>query len=54
MRQIAINFYSWLIDMGYCDKEDMKLDIDDMTEDFENAFEVAPRLINLLRDISER
>lgn len=53
MKQKVTDFYNWLIDMGYCDKEDMKLDIDDMTEDFENAFKVAPRLINLLKEISE-
>ena len=29
-------------------------DIDEMIEDFRNAAKVAPRLVNLLRNISDR
>lgn len=54
MREIATNFFDWLVDMEYCSNEDRETDIPEMIEDFENAYKVAPRLINLLRDISDR
>lgn len=50
----ANNFYDLLIDLGYRNENDKKDDIDDMVEDFMNAFRVAPRLINLLAEISDR
>lgn len=40
--EVAYNFYGWLIEMNYCDK-------DDKIEDIQN---VAPKLFNLLRSIS--
>lgn len=51
---IAVNFFDWLVDWEYCSNEDRETDIPEMIEDFENAYKVAPRLINLLRDISDR
>ena len=52
MRETAKNFYEWLIVNGYATREDLDVDIDDMTEDFKKASEVAPRLIQLLKTIS--
>ena len=52
--KVANNFYDWLIDMEYAYEEDKADDLEEMVEDFENAYKVAPRLINLLRDISDR
>lgn len=49
---IAVEFFDWLVDMEYCSNEDRETDIQEMIEDFENAYKVAPRLINLLRDIA--
>ena len=51
---IAINFFDWLVDMEYCSNEYRETDIPEMIEDFENAYKVSPRLINLLRHISDR
>lgn len=53
MRETAKNFYEWLIVNGYATREDLDVDIDDMTEDFKKASEVAPRLIQLLKTISD-
>lgn len=53
-RQCATNFFEWLVDNGYFDKEDRNETIKEMIEDFEAAYEVAPRLINLLNEISDR
>lgn len=52
--KLASNFCDWLIDMEYAYPEDKELDYSDMVEDFQNAYKVAPRLVNLLRDISDR
>lgn len=54
--RIAGNFYNWLVDLGYMDKEDEDRgeDIELMTEDLQATYQVAPRLVNLIRDISDR
>lgn len=49
---IAVEFFDWLVDMEYCSNEDRETDIPELIEDFENAYKVAPRLINRLRDIA--
>ena len=53
-REVAINFYEYLIDFEYRSIEDFEEDIDEMIEDFEVIQKTAPRLFNLLRDISDR
>ena len=53
-REVAFNFYEWLLDMGYSSKEDCENDIDEMIEDFETMEKACPRMFNLLRDISDR
>lgn len=54
LSQCATNFFEWLVDNGYFDKEDRNETIKEMIEDFEAAYEVAPRLINLLNEIIYR
>lgn len=53
-REVAFNFYEWLIENEYCDRESFEEDIDDMIEDFTVMKKEAPRMFNLLRDISDR
>ena len=53
-REVAFNFYEWLIDMEYCNEEDFEDDIDEMIEDFETMGKYVPRMFNILRDISDR
>lgn len=53
-REVAFNFYEWLIEMEYCSKEDYENDIDDMIKDFTTMETEIPRMFNLLRDISDR
>lgn len=52
IEDVAVEFFDWLVDMEYRSNEDRETDIPEMIEDFEKAYEVAPRLINLLRDIA--
>ena len=52
--KIACNFNSWLVDHGYLTADEALEDIEDMKVDFAEAYKVAPRLVNLLRDISDR
>lgn len=51
--EVARSFYDWLIDMEYCNEEDMIEDIDYMIEDMITIKREAPMLFNLLRDISQ-
>lgn len=53
-REVAVNFYEWLIDNEYCSRENFEEDIDEMIEDFTVMQEKAPKMFNLLRDISDR
>ena len=53
-REVAFNFYEWLIDMEYSSNEDFEDDIDEMIEDFKTMKKTCPRMFNLLRDISDR
>ena len=53
-KEVAFNFYEWLIENEYRDAEDFEEDIDEMIEDFTVMQEEAPRMFNLLRDISDR
>ena len=52
--KVAYNFYDWLIDMEYRNPEDRTEDIEEMIEDFKVMQREAPRMFNLLRDISDR
>lgn len=54
MKREATNFFEWLVDHGYFEEEDRNEIIEEMTEDFEVAYKVVPRLINLLKEISDR
>ena len=53
-REVAFNFYEWLIKNEYRNAEDFEEDIDEMIEDFAVMKKKAPRMFNLLRDISDR
>lgn len=53
-REVAFNFYEWLIDFEYHSREDFVEDIDEMIEDFAVMQREVPRMFNLLRDISDR
>lgn len=53
-REVAFSFYEWLIDNGYCSREDFEDDIGEMIEDFTVMQREVPRMFNLLRDISDR
>lgn len=53
-REVAFNFYEWLIENEYRDQKDFEEDIDEMIEDFEVMKDEIPRMFNLLRDISDR
>ncbi|MBS5080421.1 MAG: hypothetical protein KH031_09700 [Clostridiales bacterium] len=50
--EVACDFYSWLVKMDYCGKEDKIEDLQDMIKDFRKIQNVAPKLFNLLRSIS--
>ena len=50
----ASNFIDWLIDLGYVEPEDKELDWSDLVEDFKNAYELSPRLVNLFKTICDR
>lgn len=51
-KNVACNFYDWLIEMQYCDIEDKQEDIEDIINDFRTIQKDAPKLFNLLRCIS--
>ena len=53
-REVALNFYEWLIENEYRDVEDFEEDIDDMIKDFEVMKREVPKMFNLLKDISDR
>lgn len=53
-KEVAINFYEWLIDNGYCSRWDFEDDIDEMIEDFAVMQREVPRMFNLIRDICDR
>lgn len=52
--EYASNFIDWLVDHEYLDENDAADDLQAIIEDFRETYKVAPRLINLLRDISDR
>lgn len=54
VREVAFNFYEWLIEHGYRESEDFEEDIDDIILDFEHIKENVPMLFHLLIDISDR
>ena len=54
VRRVTINFYNWLVDFEYRDIEDFEEDYEDMVKDMVTIQKTAPRLFNLLRDISDR
>lgn len=49
----ACDFGDWLVHQGYLDYEDVLTDNQLLIDDFQKAYEVAPRLIHLLTDISD-
>lgn len=49
----ACDFTDWLVFNGYLTREEGIDDLDEIVTDFKKAFEVAPKLIHLLRDISD-
>lgn len=51
--EIANKFYDWLIDQGYRETEDKKIDIEDVILDFEHIKVNTPMLFHLLMDISD-
>ena len=53
-RRVAMNFTEWLTENGYITIDEINEDIDDIIEDFNTLKDNAPRLFNLLRDISDR
>lgn len=53
-REVAFNFYEWLIENEYRSQEDFEEEIDEMIEDFTVMQKECPRMFNLLRDISDR
>ena len=50
----AEKFIDWLLENGYLEEEDLSTDRDEMVEDFAAVHETAPRLYNLLKNISDR
>ena len=52
--KIASNFVDWLTDLEYLYPEDKETDYAEMIEDIKATYKVAPRLVNLIRDISDR
>ena len=52
-REVAYNFYQWLIDHGYRNEEDFEEDINDICDDFVVIQKEIPRMLHLLRDISD-
>ena len=52
--EVACNFCDWLVDMEYCNAEEVTEDIEDMIKDFRVMQREIPRMFNLLRDISDR
>ena len=51
--QVACDFYDWLVQIGYCDVEDELKNLDDIVNDFYLIQDNAPKLFNLLRNISQ-
>lgn len=51
--QVACDFYDWLVNQGYCDIEDELEDLEEVIKDFYCIQEKAPKLFNLLRNISD-
>ena len=50
----ACDFKDWLVDHGYLEFEEGLEDEQAIVEDFAKAYEVAPRLINLLGNIADK
>lgn len=48
----ACDFYDWLVSRGYCDGNDKVEDIKDVIKDFVCIEHQAPKLFNLLRNLS--
>lgn len=52
--KVACDFGDWLHRNGYFDFEDVLSENQNLVDDFRKAYEVAPRLISLLADISDQ
>ena len=50
---VARNFYNWLVDMGYSTDTDKAEDIEDVIKDFVCIEHEAPKLFNLLKNLSD-
>lgn len=50
----AEKFIDWLLENRYLEEEDLSTDRDEIVEDFATVHETAPRLYNLLKNISDR
>ena len=50
---VARNFYNWLVDMGYSTDTDKAEDIEDVIKDFVCVEHEAPKLFNLLKNLSD-
>lgn len=53
-REIATQFYKWMLDMEYGSLEDYEKDIEAMAEDFAVMETVVPRMFNLLKELSDQ
>ena len=54
IEKVACDFKDWLVEKGYMDFEKGLEDEQAIVDDFGKAYEVAPRLINLLANIADR
>ena len=54
LEKAACDFKDWLVDNGYLEFEEAPKEEPALVEDFAKAYEVAPRLINLLANIADR
>lgn len=50
----ACDFKDWLVENGYLEFEEGLQEEPALVEDFAKAYEVAPRLVNLLANIADR
>lgn len=54
IEKAACDFKDWLVENDYLDFEEGLKEESALVEDFAKAYEVAPRLINLLANIADR
>lgn len=54
IEKAGCDFKDWLVENGYLDFEEGLREEQAIINDFQKTYEVAPRLINLLRNIADR